>query len=99
MVDLLKNPRLASGDQILAIPTLVRKLPRRSKKSSATSHKESAYSSGSIFGNCERLWTRKKKSLRSHDRSPHPNYCRSPAGGAFGFSREGGFQPSKEGPF
>ncbi len=27
VVDLLKNPQLASGDQILAIPTLVRKLP------------------------------------------------------------------------
>jgi circadian clock protein KaiB len=27
LVDLLKNPQLAEGDQILAIPTLVRKLP------------------------------------------------------------------------
>src|SRR3990172_7540544 len=27
VVDLLKNPQLASGDQILAIPTLVRRLP------------------------------------------------------------------------
>ena len=27
LVDLLKNPQLAKGDQILAIPTLVRKLP------------------------------------------------------------------------
>ena len=27
IVDLLKNPRLAKDDQILAIPTLVRKLP------------------------------------------------------------------------
>ncbi len=27
VVDLLKNPMLAKGDQILAIPTLVRKLP------------------------------------------------------------------------
>ncbi len=27
VIDLLENPRLASGDQILAIPTLVRKLP------------------------------------------------------------------------
>ena len=27
VIDLLKNPKLASGDQILAIPTLVRKLP------------------------------------------------------------------------
>jgi circadian clock protein KaiB len=28
LVDLLQNPRLAAGDQILAIPTLVRRLPR-----------------------------------------------------------------------
>ena len=27
VIDLLKNPRLAKDDQILAIPTLVRKLP------------------------------------------------------------------------
>ena len=27
VIDLLRNPQLASGDQILAIPTLVRKLP------------------------------------------------------------------------
>jgi circadian clock protein KaiB len=27
VIDLLKNPTLAKGDQILAIPTLVRKLP------------------------------------------------------------------------
>ncbi len=27
LVDLLENPRLAAGDQILAIPTLVRRLP------------------------------------------------------------------------
>lgn len=27
VVDLLENPQLAKGDQILAIPTLVRKLP------------------------------------------------------------------------
>ena len=27
VIDLLKNPHLARGDQILAIPTLVRKLP------------------------------------------------------------------------
>jgi circadian clock protein KaiB len=27
VVDLSKNPQLASGDQILAIPTLVRRLP------------------------------------------------------------------------
>ncbi len=27
VIDLLKNPQLAQGDQILAIPTLVRKLP------------------------------------------------------------------------
>lgn len=27
VIDLLKNPQLAAGDQILAIPTLVRKVP------------------------------------------------------------------------
>jgi circadian clock protein KaiB len=27
VIDLLKNPQLAKGDQIIAIPTLVRKLP------------------------------------------------------------------------
>ena len=27
VIDLIKNPQLAQGDQILAIPTLVRKLP------------------------------------------------------------------------
>lgn len=27
VIDLLENPRLAKGDQIMAIPTLVRKLP------------------------------------------------------------------------
>lgn len=28
VIDLLKNPRLARGDQILAVPTLVRNLPQ-----------------------------------------------------------------------
>jgi len=32
VVDLLKNPKLAHGDQILAIPTLVRKLPAPMRK-------------------------------------------------------------------
>jgi circadian clock protein KaiB len=32
VVDLLKTPQLAAGDQILAIPTLVRKLPEPIKK-------------------------------------------------------------------
>ena len=32
VIDLLKNPQLAGGDQILAIPTLVRKLPPPIKK-------------------------------------------------------------------
>lgn len=27
IIDLVKNPKLAAGDQIVAIPTLVRKLP------------------------------------------------------------------------
>lgn len=32
VIDLLKDPKLARGDQILAIPTLVRKLPEPIKK-------------------------------------------------------------------
>jgi circadian clock protein KaiB len=32
VVDLLKNPALAKGDQILALPTLVRKLPEPVRK-------------------------------------------------------------------
>ena len=32
VVDLLKNPQLARGDQILAVPTLVRKLPEPVRK-------------------------------------------------------------------
>jgi circadian clock protein KaiB len=32
VIDLLENPQLASGDQILAIPTLVRKLPEPVRK-------------------------------------------------------------------
>ncbi|HEX8283484.1 MAG TPA: circadian clock KaiB family protein [Pyrinomonadaceae bacterium] len=32
VVDLLVNPKLAAGDQILAVPTLVRQLPEPIKK-------------------------------------------------------------------
>ena len=32
VIDLLKHPQLAKGDQIIAIPTLVRKLPEPIKK-------------------------------------------------------------------
>jgi circadian clock protein KaiB len=32
VIDLLKNPQLAKGDQIIALPTLVRKLPEPIKK-------------------------------------------------------------------
>jgi circadian clock protein KaiB len=32
IVDLVKHPQLAAGDQILAIPTLVRKLPQPLRK-------------------------------------------------------------------
>jgi len=32
VIDLLEHPQLAEGDQILAIPTLVRKLPEPVKK-------------------------------------------------------------------
>lgn len=32
VIDLLESPQLAAGDQILAVPTLVRKLPEPLKK-------------------------------------------------------------------
>jgi circadian clock protein KaiB len=32
VVDIVKNPRLAAGDQIFAVPTLVRRLPPPLKK-------------------------------------------------------------------
>ena len=32
IIDLLENPQLAAGDQILALPTLVRRLPEPIKK-------------------------------------------------------------------
>jgi len=32
VIDLLENPQLAAGDQIIAIPTLVRKLPPPMRK-------------------------------------------------------------------
>jgi circadian clock protein KaiB len=32
IIDLIKNPQLAKGDQILAIPTLVRKMPEPMKR-------------------------------------------------------------------
>jgi circadian clock protein KaiB len=32
VIDLLENPQLAQGDQILAVPTLVRRLPEPIKK-------------------------------------------------------------------
>ncbi|WP_246733512.1 circadian clock KaiB family protein [Methylobacterium sp. BTF04] len=32
VIDLVKNPQLAAGDQILAIPTLVRRIPEPLKR-------------------------------------------------------------------
>lgn len=32
IIDLVKNPQLAAGDQILAVPTLVRRLPEPIKR-------------------------------------------------------------------
>jgi len=32
VIDLVKNPQLAKGDQIIAVPTLVRRLPPPLKK-------------------------------------------------------------------
>src|SRR5688500_10883794 len=40
VVDLLKNPQLAAGDQILAIPTLVRKIPAPMRKNIGDMSKE-----------------------------------------------------------
>ncbi len=42
VVDLLEHPQLAAGDQIVAIPTLVRKLPEPLAGSSATCRTPSA---------------------------------------------------------
>src|SRR4051812_16753764 len=42
VVDLMKNPRLAKDHPTVAIPTLVRKLPTRSARSSAPSPTRSA---------------------------------------------------------
>ena len=36
VIDLIENPRLAKDDQIVAIPTLVRKLPQPGLRPSAT---------------------------------------------------------------
>ena len=32
VIDLIQNPQLAAGDQILAVPTLVRRLPEPVRK-------------------------------------------------------------------
>jgi circadian clock protein KaiB len=42
VIDLLERPKLGEGDQILAIPTLVHRLPEPIKKSSAISPTKSA---------------------------------------------------------
>ena len=47
VVDLLENPRRAADDQILAVPTLVRKLPSPSARSSATCPTSTVCSSAS----------------------------------------------------
>jgi circadian clock protein KaiB len=47
VVDLIKDPELAKGDQILAIPTLVRKLPQPIRKIMATCPIPNESSSGS----------------------------------------------------
>jgi len=43
IIDLLVNPRLAGADQIVALPTLVRRLPVPSRRSSAISRTSSGY--------------------------------------------------------
>ena len=50
VIDLLENPQLAKGDQILAVPTLVKDLPLPCARSSATSPTRSASWSGSTSG-------------------------------------------------
>ena len=58
VIDLRQNPKLAQGDQILAVPTLVRKLPAPIRK---------------IIGNLsniERLLV--GLDLRPHERDPFP---------------------------
>ena len=43
VIDLIKNPQLAAGDQILALPTLVRKIPAPIKKIIGDLSTRSAY--------------------------------------------------------
>ncbi|MBA3752780.1 MAG: hypothetical protein H0X01_01230 [Nitrospira sp.] len=40
VIDLIQNPKFAAGDQIIAIPTLGRKLPKPIKKISDLSNEE-----------------------------------------------------------
>lgn len=47
VIDLLVNPALARGDEIVAVPTLVRKLPEPIRRSSVTSPTPTACSSAS----------------------------------------------------
>ena len=47
VIDLVEHPSLARGDDILAIPTLVRRLPRPCAKSSVTFPTPNASSSAS----------------------------------------------------
>ena len=56
MIDLLENPQLAQTDQILAVPTLVRKLPSPTRKIIGT------------LSNAERLLG--ALDLRPHDANP-----------------------------
>ena len=52
VIDLLEKPQLAKGDQIIAIPTLVRKLPPRSRKLLATSPRPRVSLWGWILNRC-----------------------------------------------
>ena len=56
VIDLVKNPQLAQGDQILAVPTLVRKLPVPIRKIIGT------------LSNTERVLV--GLDLRPHDQDP-----------------------------
>jgi circadian clock protein KaiB len=68
MVDLLENPQLARGDQILAVPTLVRRLPAPIKKIIGDLSNASPGRSRSASGSAVRLMTLRRQCGEVH---PH----------------------------
>ena len=73
IVDLLENPRLARGDEIVAIPTLVRRLPAPMRKIIG----DLSDTDRVLVG----LQLRPASHERRHERR-HPAQVRGPAGGA-----------------